>query len=128
MPSFVVLRHQMPEHAPRPSHWDVMFDLGDPALPTWALERPPDDEIEQIVTRLADHRLAYLDYEGPLTSGRGRVERWDRGICNVLSRTPDLWQLHLQGERLTGEVSLMRSAPDSPHWTYRYRAITQAVE
>jgi hypothetical protein len=119
---YVVLRHHLPEQASRPSHWDLMFDLGDPTLPTWALERPPDDDFEQHAIRLADHRRAYLEYEGPLTLDRGRVERWDRGICSVLSLVTDSWQLHLQGERLSGAISLMRSAPDSTEWIYRYVA------
>ncbi len=105
-----------------------MFDLDGPTLPTWALERPPDDKAAQIAIRLADHRLAYLDYEGPLTSDRGHVERWDRGICSVLSLTEDCWQLHFQGERLTGAVSLMRSISTANAWSYRYSATDRTAD
>ena len=52
-----------------------MLEAGD-VLKTWALPQPPQPGVEMECTALADHRLAYLDYEGPLSGNRGAVTRW----------------------------------------------------
>lgn len=49
---------------------------------TWrAIDWPPVAGDELI--RLADHRSAYLDYEGPVSDNRGRVRRIAAGACDV---------------------------------------------
>ncbi len=87
MPRFVVLRHHTPDGA---HHYD------------WLLERPEGSSGEGLITfrmairpgesergegaegeRLEDHREVYLDYEGPLTGGRGWVERTDVGVVRI---------------------------------------------
>ncbi len=95
-----------------------MFDAGDSQLKTWALECVPDSRDEQIAHRLADHRMDYLDYQGPLSGGRGHVQSWDHGNYSVLSLASDSWQLHLQGERLVGRVSLSWLGEDVDDWRY----------
>ena len=39
--------------------------------------------VEMDAEVLPDHRLAYLDYEGPISGDRGSVTRWDRGTYDV---------------------------------------------
>mgnify|MGYP001170074390 CR=1 FL=1 len=77
---FVLLRHTLPEGGNRQSHWDLMFDSGDFLL-TFALPSLPETNSPTVVaglsnaspplqslavTRLPDHRLLYLEYEGPI--------------------------------------------------------------
>jgi hypothetical protein len=57
--------------------------------------------------RLADHRLAYLDYEGPVTGNRGNVRRIDVGTYRV-GNAPTLYVL--AGEIIRGEIELRKSA------------------
>lgn len=83
---FVLLQHTLPPLANRPSHWDLMFDLGEKLL-TFELRELPQplalstQPAQLAATRLADHRLAYLEFEGPLTpdprtgAARGSVLR-----------------------------------------------------
>lgn len=123
MPRFVVLRHETPSTATRPSHWDLMFELGDSQLKTWALESAPDGRQEQTARRLADHRAEYLDFQGPLSGDRGHVRRWDCGICSVLSLSSCSWLFHLQGERLVGRVSLSRPDVNTEDWLYCFTPI-----
>lgn len=74
MPRFVILRHDHPH-----LHWDFMLETGE-VLRAWRLEREPLADAGPIAaTALADHRLMYLDYEGPVSGGRGTVTRWDAG-------------------------------------------------
>lgn len=70
------------------------FDGGDDAADTVA------------ATRLADHRLAYLDYEGPVSNDRGEVWRCDRGEGQWLGASPARIQLELQGAAIGGCVLL----------------------
>ncbi len=117
MPRFVLLRHLCPASFARPSHWDFMLEWGD-VLRTWELrELPPpwaaamgvSNAAEQIVaTPLPDHRLAYLDYEGPLSGDRGSVTRCDRGTFELTSDSATVIEIELAGECLTGPVRLER--------------------
>jgi hypothetical protein len=53
-------------------------------------ERPDGPGLESFTAeRLPDHRRAYLDYEGPVSNGRGRVEKLTQGICTRLEESFD---------------------------------------
>ena len=73
MPRFVILQHDWPE-----PHWDLLLEVGD-RLRAWRLstEPLPRSIVEAVPNE--DHRLFYLDYEGPVGDDRGTVEVWDRG-------------------------------------------------
>lgn len=78
MPRYVILQHITPPHAERGTHYDLMLEL-DGKLLTWAIPEPPRAGLQTAVTKLPDHRLAYLDYEGPISGDRGEVRRVDAG-------------------------------------------------
>jgi hypothetical protein len=108
MPRFVVLRHELPLGSARPSHWDLMFEVGG-ALRTWAIESSPEDWHAEPgeALPLADHRLAYLDYEGAISDGRGTVARWDEGSYGLVCDTRGEWVVDLAGARLRGRLTLV---------------------
>src|SRR4051812_12148220 len=110
MPRYVLLRHECPPEADKPSHWDFMLER-DGALLTWSLLNLPDawtrkaDErspstSETPATRLPDHRLAYLDYEGPISGGRGVVRRVAHGRYTLLSEDETHLDVELVGKAL----------------------------
>jgi hypothetical protein len=113
MPRFVVLTHDHPF-----LHWDLMLEQGD-SLRTWRLKKPPDSKGSIVAEALPDHRLTYLDYEGPVSGGRGTVERWDAGEYEVIASMPDRVVVHLHGRRLEGAASLDRSDTDVT-WKFRW--------
>jgi hypothetical protein len=100
MPQFVVLTHDHPF-----LHWDLMLQQGD-VLRTWRLKEPPDAEIPIIAEELPDHRLAYLDYEGPVSGDRGTVTRWDAGTYEMLESTSNRFVFHFAGKKLVGVAPL----------------------
>ena len=112
MPRFVVLTHDHPL-----LHWDFMLEHGE-KLRTWGLAHPPDAGGPIEAEPLTDHRLAYLDYEGPVSGGRGHVERWDRGEYETVESSPTRIVVRLAGEHLRGEAILDRSEA-SANWTFR---------
>jgi hypothetical protein len=112
MPRFVVLTHDHPT-----LHWDFMIERGT-SLGTWRLAHSPDIGVPIGAEPLADHRLAYLDYEGPVSGGRGEVRRWDRGEYESIETTAERLVVRLIGERLRGVASLERTA-DGSTWSFR---------
>lgn len=78
LPRFALLHHAMEPAAGRVDHWDLMLEHAG-SLITFELVRLPWDRGLFETRRLADHRLAYLDYEGHITGNRGQVIRLDRG-------------------------------------------------
>ena len=73
MARYVILTHDHPF-----PHWDLMLEAGG-VLRTWRLLSEPGPGRVVWAERLADHRIAYLEYEGPVSGGRGSVARWDYG-------------------------------------------------
>jgi hypothetical protein len=100
MPRFVILEHDHPE-----LHWDFMLeDHG--VLRTWRLAAPPVLGQSCAAQRLPDHRLVYLDYEGPVSGHRGQVRRWERGSYDWLRDSAENLSVRLVGERLRGVMKL----------------------
>ncbi len=96
---YVILEHDHPH-----LHWDLMVEWGD-RLKTWRLSAPPGERETISAEALQDHRLMYLDYEGPVSGGRGQVTRWDEG--SVVARSDgDVWTFAVQGRRLRGVIRL----------------------
>jgi len=114
MPRFVILRHD----DSRGVHFDFMLEAGD-VLKTWALPQPPQSGVEMLCKALDDHRLAYLDYEGPVSGDRGSVTQWDQGTYEVVAQDAATWTVDLRGEQLSGRVTLRREQ-DEPFWHFRY--------
>jgi hypothetical protein len=113
MPRFVVLRHD----GPRGLHWDFMLEMGQ-GLATWALDRAPDAAGPIPAKALPEHRLAYLDFEGPLSGDRGAVSRWDRGSCELRIQTDSEVIAALCGEKLEGQAALRCSA--AGRWEFSF--------
>ena len=102
MPRFVILEHDHPF-----LHWDFMLEIAG-VLRTWRLPEPPRAEVMQTATALGDHRLAYLEYEGPLSGERGRVKRWDCGVFSWVLCEEDQLQVALKGARVQGMIQISR--------------------
>src|SRR5438552_222517 len=101
MPRFVVLEHDHPV-----LHWDLMLEAGG-VLQTWRLAQPPLPSSAAIeATRLPDHRLMYLDYEGPISGNRGAVTRWDAGTFEEKMDSTTTKILKMNGTRLHGCIRL----------------------
>ena len=113
MPRFVVLIHDYPV-----LHWDFMLEK-EAALRTWRLTRPPNEPGPIAAEPLADHRLAYLDYEGPVSGNRGTVRRFDRGEYTLLEESDGSIVVDLCGTVLKGMAAIERvDEPES--WTFRF--------
>lgn len=107
MPRFVVLEHDWPTR-----HWDLLLEAG-PVLRAWRLLAEPGAAVAVPAEPNADHRLLYLDHEGPVPGGRGRVARWDAGTFDWLAEAAGRVAVVLRGGRLSGafEVAEGRFRP-----------------
>lgn len=121
MPRFVVLRHDASPGGPRPLHWDFMLESSG-VLRTWALDRPPDENAgtEWFAEALADHRIAYLEFEGEISGGRGWVTPWDRGDYEVVTWQGNQIIIDLQGARLCGRAYLALAEAPSQRWRFSF--------
>ncbi|HUE74229.1 MAG TPA: DNA polymerase ligase N-terminal domain-containing protein [Pirellulaceae bacterium] len=120
MPRFVILFHETPPDYDRGPHFDLMLE-GGAALRTFALPHWPAAGETVPCEQLADHRLAYLDYEGPISGGRGHVTRHESGEYEIVE-TGETLVLRLYGQRLKGTLSLERLA-DSQPWGATWQPI-----
>lgn len=95
----------------RTDHWDLMLEA-DGQLLTWEVTFALDGQRSGRVRQLPDHRIEYLDYEGPISGNRGRVSRCQAGTFRWLRRDASHLVLELDGD-LVGQLELTRwSASD----------------
>ncbi|HWG45442.1 MAG TPA: DNA polymerase ligase N-terminal domain-containing protein [Gemmataceae bacterium] len=106
---FVLLEHDYPKR-----HWDFMLE-SEGVLRTWRFTAPPCGGEAILATATFDHRLLYLDYEGPISGGRGRVIRWDHGSFTWRTQAADCVEVRLEGKRLCGILRLKLVEADC--WT-----------
>jgi len=97
-------------------HWDFMIER-DGVLLTWQLLAQPTDPgaLPIVAKRIGDHRLAYLDYEGPVSGDRGQVRRVDAGTAEFEDFTASYCAVILRGERISGRFAL--AAAGDGAWT-----------
>jgi DNA polymerase Ligase (LigD) len=110
---FVILAHDHPI-----LHWDFMLE-NEAALRTWRLAERPAAGRAIDAELIAMHRLAYLDYEGPVGENRGTIRALDRGTYVLTEESADLVVAELSGSCLTGQVTLRRRN-DSSGWTFLF--------
>ena len=102
---FVILLHEAPVSAERATHWDLMLEFGD-TLRTWALADEPKCDSEVDAEILPDHRLAYLEYEGPISRNRGVVTRVEAGTYSIIRHDEQTLAVTLSGENLRCDVEI----------------------
>jgi hypothetical protein len=107
MKRFVILSHDWPS-----PHFDLLIEA-EGLLRAWRLPAPPERGRTLLAQANADHRLHYLEYEGPISGDRGSVSAWDRGTYTGTMAGP-AWCLHLEGSRLRGRLRL--SAESAHTW------------
>ncbi len=73
MPRYAILAHDWPT-----PHFDLLLEA-DGVLKSWRLLAEPTPGVTVPATPNADHRVVYLDYEGPVSGGRGTVARYASG-------------------------------------------------
>jgi hypothetical protein len=107
---YVILHHVMASG----EHWDLMLETG-PKLATWQLSSPPPPRADRPIEarRIADHRAAYLEYEGPVSGERGHVRRVDGGRFRLLMESEHEWVADLEGSVCRGTYRLVRAGGQS---------------
>ena len=100
MTRFALLKHDHPT-----LHWDLMLQVGE-VLWTWRLDAMPDPSAPGHAVRIADHRPLYLDYEGPVSGGRGAVKRVAGGEFDWVEDSPNRLAIRLKGKGLSGRLTL----------------------
>jgi bifunctional non-homologous end joining protein LigD len=108
------------EHAARAHHFDLRLEVAG-AMRSWAVPKGPslDPAIRRLAVEVADHDVAYNDFEGPLEGGGVIV--WDRGTYEQGGRVA--WPLALvlghavfvlHGHKLNGGFALQRTGAAGP--------------
>lgn len=106
MTRFVILHHRLADG----EHWDLMLEHQGTLL-TWQLLSEPQglESLPIAARRIENHRLAYLDYEGPISGNRGNVRRVEAGDVQVEQLDDSLCVFSLHGDLLVGRFRLVES-------------------
>jgi len=114
---FVVLHHEQSSDG---EHWDLMLE-SDQVLTTWSLppHSLPLESFRSRARRLPDHRIAYLDYEGPVDGNRGTVRRIDTGTYDILETN----RFAFDGNVFSGTLSIEPTNGDDVWITFEKGSI-----
>jgi hypothetical protein len=99
--------------AERGRHWDLLVEVrGCERLLTWRLAGNPLDDTGEIpAQRIGDHRRLYLEYEGEISGGRGRVRRIDDGAATINDLEGVRVRFALAGRHLRGAYEIIGATP-----------------
>ena len=90
-----------------------MLESGD-ILKTWRLDTPPEciSNKPAAASRILDHNLKFLTYEGPVNQGFGSVRIVDTGAFDTLEENEKKIRINFYGKILLGEFVLETLDPD----------------
>lgn len=98
---FVILKHR----GCGDLHYDLMLE-GGAKLTTWSCSQNPLTHQSAQCRRIADHRKAYLTYEGAVSQNRGTVERIESGQYEAIEIDDSHWIVELNGQHATVKLTL----------------------
>ena len=121
MPRFVILLHEPGPASSQPEHFDFMLETHEQTfLATWRWDRIPTQSTTFHAIQLPPHRLAYLDYEGTISGGRGRVTRRVTGLYTKIIYLDDSqWQIKLKSDQLQGILDA--TCLKGTNWQFRIK-------
>jgi len=110
---FVVQKHQA-----RSLHYDFRLEM-EGVLKSWAVPKGPPLKpgIRRLAVQVEDHPVDYIDFAGKIPAGEygaGTVEIWDKGEFTLDRKEPDLLEITLYGEKLSGGYALIHT--DGNNW------------
>ena len=118
---FVILRHEMPPESGRGPHWDLMLEQSG-VLRTWALSKEPRIGSTIQGQLLDDHRLAYLEFEGEVSGGRGIVTAWMKGTYKLYGEDPAQFVIDLLSPDWTSRVVAAQRGKTN-EWQFQFDPI-----
>ncbi len=113
-------RFVVQEHHASHLHWDFRLEM-DGVLRSWAVPKGPPLEpgVRRLAVQTEDHPLEYIDFEGVIPPGQygaGTVRIWDRGVYELVKRSPDEIKVVLHGQKLKGPYVLVRMKGREKEW------------
>ena len=100
---FVIQQHSRGEDI----HWDLMLEQNG-SLRTFRLDTPPGELLTRPAraVKIADHRLKFLTYQGPVNKGTGNVRIVESGTYIASNTSDERIELNIDGSILKGNFTL----------------------
>lgn len=112
---YVIQQHW---HRDKGTHYDLMLQCGE-ILKTWRIMQSPAQIVKKPVKaeKIFDHPLKFLDYEGPVNKGLGKVKIVESGTYELIKSTDSILKLNFTGTHLRGMYTLTLDRPQDSGWT-----------
>jgi len=81
-------------------------------LQTWRLNLLPGNA-PFLAEKIHDHRLEYLEYEGPVSNNSGIVKRMDTGDYEIIADTESFMIIQLLGGKYQGQINFDRMGTET---------------
>jgi DNA ligase D-like protein (predicted 3'-phosphoesterase) len=94
-------------------HWDLRLEMNG-VLKSWAVpkEPPKTKANKRLAIQVEDHPLSYANFEGEIPEGNygaGKVEIWDEGTYELVSKDDKKIEIEFHGKKLKGKYVLIKT-------------------
>jgi bifunctional non-homologous end joining protein LigD len=117
MPRFMIHEHDAIKAG---LHHDLRIEM-DGVYKSWAIPKTidPNTDAKRLAIEVADHSLAYGEWEGTIADGygAGEVKIWDSGTCQLATMGDGKWQIKFFGGKLSGTWLLIKTKRDK-QWIF----------
>lgn len=95
-----------------PVHWDIMLEKSG-ILETYRCDLSPVELLNQTgnLVKIFDHEVRFLEYEGPVNKGLGKVCIEDHGFYKIISQEKNSTIINFNGQILKGSFLIAGSDP-----------------
>ena len=118
--SYVIQKHTTDDDV----HWDLMIER-DGVLATWRVGVSPKQMLcnTLTITKIHDHEMRFLTYQGPVNKGTGDVTIADKGICVINQWTDNRITGFFDGDKLNTQFQMDHLAADE--WQLKRLPLSQ---
>jgi hypothetical protein len=105
------MRFVIHHHLAEKEHYDFMIETKEnEMLTTWRIALSDLDLLQKgaevKAQRIQNHKKFFLDYEGPLSSGKGSIIIFDSGFCKINLKAGNRFECEISGEIFKGIIRI----------------------
>jgi DNA ligase D-like protein (predicted 3'-phosphoesterase) len=106
-------KYVIQKHKATNLHYDLRLEMNR-VLKSWALPKlPPKSKgTKRLAIQVEDHPLSYATFKGTIPEGNygaGKVEIWDNGTYELLSKDKKKIEIKIAGKKLRGNYVLIKT-------------------
>ena len=113
--NYSIIKHTLSDYT---FHYDFLIKKND-ILQCWQFSSIANIEIGELIfcKKIFDHRLKYLNYQGPISNNRGKVQIIQNGFLEIIIQEDNLVRFRIDSELLNGNFEIRKIQSEA--WEFK---------